>query len=180
MASAAYSGLDGTASRGTKPSFQYRTRSLWISALYLPLLIIPWIITCVMMFRPVGKPSYGDHVGTDTLTDEDAQEIRRWITAAQAMSMIATVIALPVISALLAQAAVRYLQRQREGQSLSLAQVFALADRGWADLPLLLRILDGDRLASPLLLFGALLVIISEYLDNFVNVRHSVPLSLLT
>lgn len=165
MASAGNPKPHGAASPRTKlePSLRYRKRSICVSALYLPLLVIPWILTCVMMFRPVRKPSYADHIGTDAYTDEDAQEMGRWLTAAKVMSTIATVIALPVISALLAHAAVRYSQRRREGQTLNLAQLFSLASRGWADIPLLWRTLDpDDRTGSPLLLFGALLVLISE------------------
>jgi len=132
-----------------------------LSALYLPLLVIPWVITCLMMFRPVRKASYGDHVGTDAFTDEDAREVGQWLMAAKVMSTIATVIGLPVISALLAQATVRYSQRRREDQSLSLAQFFTLANRSWADLRVMLR-LGGGQSTSPLLRFGALLVVVSE------------------
>lgn len=155
-------GPNGAASKEARPSLKYQRRSIWISTLYLPLLVIPWVITCVMMFRPVRQSSYGDHVGTDLLTDPDVREMERWLMAAKVMSTIATVLGLPVISALLAQAAVRYSQRRRDGQTLSLAQLFTLANRGWADLPVLFRACEDDRSASPLLWFGGLLVFISE------------------
>lgn len=178
MTPAVNSGPNGAASSGTKPFLHYRRRSLWISTLYLPLLIIPWTITCLMMFRPVGMSSYGDHVGTDVYSDEDARAIGRWLTAAKVISTIATVMALPVVSALLAQAAVRYSQRRREGLSLSLAQLFPLANRGWADLSVLFgTTLDDGFTASPLLLYGALLVVISEWTASTLGVPLSVLLT---
>ena len=97
--------------------------------------------------------------GTTRYTDDDAQDMQRWLDAAQVMNTVATVLALPVLSSLLAQAAVRYTQRQSNGKTLNLGQLFALADRGWADLPLLM---SSARAASPLLLFGALLSLVGE------------------
>ena len=131
-----------------------------MSALYLPLLILPWIITCLMMFRPVQKPSYIDQSGK--YTDKDARDMKRWLTAAEVMGTIAVVIALPVISSLLAQAAVRYSQRRTEGQRLNLGQLLTLADRGWADVPLFLRSVKNVKFDSPLLWLGAVLMFIGE------------------
>ena len=37
---------------------RYRKRSLWILAFYMPILVIPWAITCVMMVRPLNSRSY--------------------------------------------------------------------------------------------------------------------------
>ncbi len=145
------------AAKAPKSSLRYRRRSVCLSVFYLILLVIPWVITCVMMFRPVRKPSYDNVPGTTRYTDDDAQEMQRWLDAAQVMNTVATVLALPVLSSLLAQAAVRYTQRQSNGKTLNLGQLFALADRGWADLPLLM---SSARAASPLLLFGALLSLV--------------------
>lgn len=50
------------------------------------------------------------------------------------VNSIASIITVPIISALLAQAAVVYAQRRRKDQYLSVRQVFALADGGWSNL----------------------------------------------
>ncbi|KAJ4296109.1 hypothetical protein N0V88_004811 [Collariella sp. IMI 366227] len=162
MASATPSTPKGGRSAAVKAkssySLRYRKRSACVAMFYLIFLVVPWVITCVMMFRPVNKPSYKNVPGTTRYTDGDARAMQRWLHAAQVMNTIATVLALPVLSSLLAQAAVRYTQRQSSGKTLNLGQLFALADRGWADVPLLL---SSARAASPLLLFGALLSLIA-------------------
>ncbi len=158
----------------TKSSLRYRKRSVCVAVFYLLLLVIPWVVTCVMMFRPVGKPSYNSLAGTQAYkhgegldgttayTEGDAQDMQRWVQAAHVMNTIATVLALPVLSSLLAQAAVRYTQRQSNGKALNLGQLFSLADRGWADISLVVKTVSSPRTASPLLLFGALLSLVGE------------------
>jgi hypothetical protein len=140
--------------------------------LYLNLLVIPWVITCVVMFRPVGKPSYDNLTATKAYTEDDAQSMQRWLQAAHAMNAIATVLALPVLSSLLAQAAVRYTQRQSNGRTLNLGQLFALADRGWADIPMVIKSLSSPRVASPLLLLGALLSLAGESTTSLTTSSH--------
>jgi hypothetical protein len=95
-------------------------------------------------------------------TDKDARDMKRWLTAAEVMGTIAVVISLPVLSSLLAQAAVRYSQRRTEGQRLNLGQLLTLADRGWADVPLFLRSVKDVKFDSPLLWLGAVLMFIGE------------------
>jgi hypothetical protein len=84
-----------------------------------------------MMYRPIALPSYISQKGAYSTT-----QIRRhedWMTAVEVLSRIAAVLAVPVVSAILAQGAVVYAQRRKEKQSLTIRQLFPLADRGWID-----------------------------------------------
>ncbi|OBT42310.1 hypothetical protein VE00_06368 [Pseudogymnoascus sp. WSF 3629] len=99
-----------------------RQKSIWLLALYLPLLVIPWIATC-----PIGLPSYIDQQGR--YSPNDVRNMGRWLKSVDVLGKISGVLAVPVNSALIAQAAVRYTQRQKAIQSLSVEQLFTLADR---------------------------------------------------
>jgi len=147
MELATRSGPDGgnAPRKGASSTRQIRTWTLSATGLYLVLLILPWSLTCLMMFRPVQKPSYDSQgMGASVYTDADIPPMRRWLTATGAMNTIATVMALPVIMALLDYAAARYSlgegedQRPgwREDRGLTMAQLHGFAERGWAEAPL--------------------------------------------
>ena len=114
------------------PSAGYRWRVWWVLAFYLPLLILPWVLTCIMSYRPLSAPSYINHAGLLTPGDFDKHE--RWQAAVNVMNVVAAVLTVPVTSLLLAEAASAWLQR-REGQTspVPLAHFYDLADRGWTD-----------------------------------------------
>lgn len=107
---------------------RHRKRAIRLISLYLPVLVLPWIFTCIMMFRPIAKPSYINQIGK--YSETDARHMERWHTAIDILNGIATVLAVPVCSALLAYGAIIYTQHRSTGQDLSIHQMFALADRG--------------------------------------------------
>jgi len=141
---------------------QYRKKSIILVAFYLPILILPWILTCVLAIRPLGAVSYLNQRHGLTLKQLDQIELVNDVS--RVLNAISAVATIPLISALLAQAAVVYSQRHKQHQRLSLVQVFALADKGWSDVSVLWRALHGK--AGPnsrFLWLGVLLISISEY-----------------
>lgn len=119
-------------SRSSKDAgLRYRKRALWVVGFYLPLLIVSWILTCVMMYRPIMLPSYISQKGAYSMAQIRQHE--NWVAAVDVLNRIATVLGVPVVSAVLAQGAVVYAQKRKENQSLSIRQLFPLADRGWVD-----------------------------------------------
>ncbi|KAI7554497.1 hypothetical protein KC331_g507 [Hortaea werneckii] len=60
-------------------------------------------------------------------------ELLSWMAAVNVLNTIASVITIPVLSCLVAQAAVVYCQRRKKGQAINLRQALVLADRGWLD-----------------------------------------------
>lgn len=134
---------------------QYHTRALWLLALYIPLVLVPWILTCILAKRPINAKSYVNHTG---FTLREVSTMRNWRVVVNVLDSIAGLITVPVLSALLAQAAVVYSQRRQPKQFLSLRDVFDLADRGWTDLLILWRSLrkqpkKGDTTVRPHRLF---------------------------
>lgn len=117
------------------PILRYRKRSLCLLVCYLPFLILPWVLTCILAIRPPSLPSYYNQMG-----EYGANlylVILFWMGLIRVFNAIASLMTVPVLSALLAQGAVVYTQRRKLKQTLNLRQTFALADRGWADIPIL-------------------------------------------
>lgn len=145
------------------PPLRYRKRSIWLLAFYLPLLVVPWVLTCVLMFRPIFLPAYINQWGEYSMADMHTME--NWRMAVDILNRIAATLGLPVVSALMAQAVVVYSQLRKAGDQkrLSALHLFALSDRGWMDLPILwTSFISAPYRGSRVLWLGAALVLISE------------------
>lgn len=101
-------------------------------------------------------PQYG-------LSAQGTLSLLSWVAAVRTLNSIANVLTVPVISALLAQAAVVYTQKRKAEQKLSLRQMFALADRRWSDATVVVEaaMTMGTGIGSRFLWLGMLLVVIS-------------------
>jgi len=130
---------------------RYRTRAFWLLGFYVLLIAVPWALTCVLAQRPINATSYVRQQG---FTDSEIAIMRRWKIAVDVLNAIAGLITskqhtyvphqlliadcvnhfpVPVLSAILAQAAVIYCQRRKPDEFLSLKDMFAIADRGWTN-----------------------------------------------
>ncbi|KAI9731061.1 MAG: hypothetical protein M1818_007918 [Claussenomyces sp. TS43310] len=78
------------------------------------------------------------------------------------LNAIASVLTIPVVSAVLAHGAVVYAQRRKAQQAVSLRQVFALADRAWSDVLMLWDAIWKDGTSSPYIWFAAGLLALSS------------------
>lgn len=143
-------------------NLRHRKRAVWLILLYLPVLILPWVFTCIMMFRPIMKGSYINQIGEYSMAD--IYRMQRWHTATDILSGIASVLAVPTVSALLAHGAVVYTQRRKAGQDLNIRQMFTFADKGWTDIPILWFALwnPSQKRSSRYLWFGAFLVLLGK------------------
>lgn len=81
-----------------------------------------------MAKRPFTTSSFYVQTG---LSARDITRINGWMTAINVINSIASVVTIPVISALVAQAAAVYAQKHRDSERFSLQHLTALADRGW-------------------------------------------------
>ena len=117
----------------------------WILlALYTPLLNVPWVLTCILNFRPISLPSYIDHAGhyPPPAFENDV----RWLDAVRVMNTAAAVLTIPITSLLIARAAVVFLQRRGRSRSkITLAHFFELADRGWMDARIIWKQIDPNN-----------------------------------
>ena len=142
-------------------NLQYRKKSLVLVGLYVPILVLPWILTCALAVRPFGATSYLNQRNGLSLAQLNSIELVNDVS--RVLNAISAVATIPLISALLAQAAVVYSQRHEPHQRLSLVQLFALADKGWSDVSVLWRALHGrEGPNSTFLWLGVLLISMSE------------------
>lgn len=122
---------------------------LVLAIFYVALLVIPWALMCKIARDPAFIISYA------TRRHHYVQD--RWVIAINVLNSLATALSLPILSALLARAAVVFSQRRRPGQALSVRQLFALADRDWYSLSKVL----SPASSSALLRLGFLLLFTS-------------------
>ncbi|KAL2851142.1 hypothetical protein BJY01DRAFT_209270 [Aspergillus pseudoustus] len=112
--------------------------ALFLAVFYAALVLAPWVIICLLTDRPIGGDRYGARTGdNDNYGYYDSQETQlvyerseRWFRAARVIQAIASVLTLPLTSAICASAAVIFMQRQ---EGLTVPQLMSLADRGWLD-----------------------------------------------
>lgn len=145
-------------------ALRYRKRTIYLLLLYVPLLVLPWIFTCLLAGPPAPNgasgrrffPQYG-------LSAQGTLSLMSWVAAVRTLNSIANVLTVPVISALLAQAAVVYTQKRNSEQKLTLRQMFALADRRWSDATVVVQAARtmGTGIGSRFLWLGMFLVFIS-------------------
>jgi hypothetical protein len=117
------------------PVLRYRRTSLVLLACYVPFLVVPWILTCIMAYRPPSFSTYYNQRGS--FCEKKYLAILFWPAFVRVLNAIASVLVVPITSALLAHGAVVYSQRRKLVQKLNLKQTFALSDRAWADIPML-------------------------------------------
>lgn len=111
----------------SKPK-RYHKHAIFLLALYVPLLVIPWVLTCIMWRRPLFAPSYINQAG---FYPREMTKLRRWVTTINVFNSILGVVTVPILSALVAQAAAVQIETQKRAQSLHVNHLSALADRGW-------------------------------------------------
>lgn len=124
-------------------ALSYRKRSLVLLIIYLPIIIIPWVLQQILVVRPLNGSSYHDQTG-----EHDAYGYLASVTMVRLLNVIGALITVPVVGALLSQAAVIYSQRRHLGQQLNLRQTLALADKSWGDVLAVWAAFKGNGTAS--------------------------------
>lgn len=129
-------------------------------AIYVPLLVVPWVLTCILNYKPLQVDSYTD---PDPYPQSSFDASQQAYEAVRILNSVAALLTVPVMSLMLALGAVVYTQQRRTTQKLSLQQTFALANRGWGDLRTVLGAWrPGYHKGSAYLYFGFALVFVGE------------------
>lgn len=138
---------------------RYHYSTLILLCLYIPLLIIPWVLICVLDVKPLTW--YGTNYASNQgeYTPDTIAWIPRWTRGTNILESIATALAVPVVSSVLKHAAVALVQRTRHTQKLNARELLALADGCWMRLP-------GDR-RTWLATAGTTLVVLGEFHTSF-------------
>ncbi|KAI1321938.1 hypothetical protein F5Y16DRAFT_387995 [Xylariaceae sp. FL0255] len=114
-----------------EPILRHLKTPIFLLALYLPTLIVPWVLLFILAHRPLRGSSYFDQSG------KNFEGNAAGLIAANLLKTINAVLAVPILSTLLAHAAVVYAMRRRDNQKLNVLQLFTLADKGWTNIVLL-------------------------------------------
>ena len=140
-----------------KPPLRYYHGVLVIAFLYLALLTVPWALTCLLARSPRWTK-----IESRYITDDDylarITKFKATFDAVRFLDGLAAVACLPVLTYLLARAAVVFSQRCRPKQSLNARQLFALADSRFCQSA----IIDGDR--TSVAIYGAVLLVLGNYI----------------
>ena len=141
------------------PALRYRRTPFWLALLYLTTLVVPWVLMCILNKQPLTAPSYYYQKGARSARNFLA--LTGVLAFINVLRAISGVIVIPITSVILAHAAVVYSQRRRHEQELNMRQLFALANRGWAD-PGVLWECHRQGSSSRLLWLGGLLLLLGR------------------
>lgn len=106
---------------------------------YAVITLYPWIILCIANQKPIGFKKSSSYTELEAdFRDGSGEELQKQlkrsenhIKAAQIVHSAASVVTIPVTSAVCSAAAVAFIQAGRMRTKLSLRQAAALADQGW-------------------------------------------------
>ncbi|KAI9923767.1 hypothetical protein ASPWEDRAFT_700754 [Aspergillus wentii DTO 134E9] len=147
------------------------TYVIWLVLFYAALVLFSWIVICKLNYRPITANHYGVWVWNDDnngygwshddVIQAQYQRNEKWYKAAQVIQSVASVLTIPLTSAVCSSAAVVYLQHCNDGRTprFTLRQMTVLADKGWTDIETYFRLLTGRfrRYGSTFLLWAVLL-----------------------
>jgi len=127
---------------------------------YIPLIIISWALSCIMAHRPLMAPSYYNQIG---FPKEDVKRMRGWMTVINIFNAIAGLVTITIITALVAQAAAVYIERQSTRGTLQSNHLFALADRAWSN-PLVALKSSASSYFRAFIFFATFVLLLGKYL----------------
>lgn len=139
------------------PVLRRHRSTLYLLLFFLPLLVIPWVATCILDVRPIsGASSYSTH--TVSVEEEVPQGVASWYRAVQVLTVVAAVLTVPIVSAVLSHAAVVIIQRRRPSQKLNAMEMLSLVDAPWS------RLETGQRVPN-FVYCGLALILVGELAD---------------
>jgi hypothetical protein len=149
-----------------KSKLKHHYAAIWLIVLYIPFIIAQWIITVILSYRPISKHQNTYH-HPEGFTIEEYKQMQSWVTAVQVLSSIVNLLAVPVVSFVIAQAAVIFSQKRVPARQLSVHDIFALADRAWTDISVLFKLMrgkgHGSRAFNGFIALASGLLLISEF-----------------
>lgn len=155
--------------KGRSEYVRYHKTTLMLIVLYLPLLVIPFSLTAVMIHRPIKLPSYIKFRSYYQAEDFDFNHRTQVIV--QILNSIRAVTTIPLVGAILAHVSAIHTQRRiLQSRNLKLSQTLALASRGWTEPRLVWQALNQGSMILP---FGALMILICKViLTSLISTQH--------
>lgn len=126
---------------GSSVFLEYDSKPVLAFIFYATIALYAWIVFCITSRGPIGsKKSYFE---LDQYYEEKVISLlsntRNHIRAAEILQSIATLLTIPITSAICAVAAVAFMQAGGLRTQLTLRQTAALADQGWLSPRILLK-----------------------------------------
>lgn len=154
---------------------RYHYAAIWLIAVYLPLIIVPWVMTVKLSYRPISKHTNTYYYAKGFMLGEYKQ-MQSWVKAIKILNSIASLLAVPVASFVITQSAVVFSQQRALTRQLSVRDVFSLSDRAWADITVLFKLMrakgHGSRAFNSFIALASGLLIISECPPLFCATIH--------
>ncbi|KAI0451725.1 hypothetical protein F5B21DRAFT_485885 [Xylaria acuta] len=140
---------------------------------YTALALYAWIITCILTYRPIGGHHYGVSI---VKSDNDGwgwvgsnhlhglyEKSESYYRSTRVIQSIVAVLTIPLTSAVCGRAAVAFLQRN---SGMTMRQMIALADKGWVEPGVFLKLLlRWKRYGSWFLLYALLLSLLGSIIS---------------
>lgn len=145
---------------------RYHWSTIIILALYLPLLIIPWVIICILDVKPLTWQGTSYNI-SGWYTPDDIAWVPRWVRASNILACVSSALAFPVVTTVLSHVSVAIVQNVRAGQRLNARDLLALADGCW------MRI-HGDR-RTWLANVGSMLIVLGESVPSLLPHPWGLP-----
>lgn len=144
---------------------------------YAAIVLFAWVVTCTLAQRPIGAESYvvdwrnnSDNVLNSLAPSQISQlfsKSEHYLRAARVLQSVASLLTIPLTSAVCSWAAVGFLQQRKEGQrGPTLRQSMTLADKAWTDPVLIAKLFAGgwSQYGSRFLLVAILLNGLGEHI----------------
>lgn len=144
---------------------RHHCTAIWLIAVYLPLIIVPWVMTVKLSYCPISKHTNTYYYAKGFVLGE-YEQMQSWAKAIKILNSIASLLAVPVASFVIAQSAVIFSQQRALTRQLSVRDVFSLSDRAWADISVLIKLVrakgHGSRAFNSFVALASGLLLISE------------------
>lgn len=112
------------------------TRTLYISVLFMGLLVAPWALICLLDTRSIGWGYIAWNNVTGTIGEDTVATAESTYRALTALNTLAAAITVPVLSIILCHAAVVLVQRRHPDQKMNALEMLSLADAPWSRITL--------------------------------------------
>ncbi|ETS73712.1 hypothetical protein PFICI_14658 [Pestalotiopsis fici W106-1] len=155
----------------------HRSNKIFLLVLiYATLAVFAWVVTCVLAYRPIHGNSYSMNAGDSHYSETTDSENHfhafyldneEWYRAARVIQSIVAVLTIPLTSAVCGRAAVAFIQQPSHSGDMTMRQTMVLADKGWADVGLISKVLRGQwkRYGSSFLAVAILLNILGAIIS---------------
>ncbi|PHH64963.1 hypothetical protein CDD81_3600 [Ophiocordyceps australis] len=149
-----------------------------LASCYAGAAVFAWAATCISTVRPIFADSYEYKVMSRLNTPDAYVKSERFLKMARVVGTTVSVITIPLTSAICAQAAVVFLQQpRRSGQSPTLRQSMALADKSWNNPMLIFKLVTGkwskygSRFLAAAILLNILGITMAPLQETFVSYK---------